>query len=917
MNFERQATDKWRDEIPGARWFRADLQVQAAADRSGNDSQLRTASPDEQARDEDPALHARAFLRTLIDCGIQVVGLTPPSPCSGGDPETSAVWRVVDEWNGGTDEDGEPYRDKIYAVFPGFQPSFRDGEPGLELLFLFDPEIGQEKYLNAFELLTGGMPPRRNYDPPGKTSRDALDDLRDFWTAENRIEGREKAVWDYLVLAPHVESETGLLRVDRARTEEFLGEISGLQLGDERMPEDALRNFSWLGESMERCRQGFFHASGACDPENVGRRYTWAKLASPRVEALRQAFVASDSRMRIGFEKDGLSLRQTNGTPDIALNGRPWLKEIRVRGGTSFFGGKEGGKLRETRFRLSPDFTCIIGGSMTGKSAFLDGLRIHAGAPLPDDDAIRRHVEARGKLVFGAGSPDIAVECPSADSAVSFGEKWPAQFFSQNELQRLSQDGAAVEEILARLLPSETAQIEDRARTLRNFDERLVETARSLDRLDDQLEEAEQARDRARSARRALDAISGTGVESLHRAGRERRLWIELRQSAEEIRRSIRDAAEAAGVFKTPPAGESLAAVMKEADANELTARGRWVRIVNGLGEAEREAQDWIAIAAAAVEALTDGEAELRAEVEKSLAERGFDAAKLEEIQDLNRRSSLLPSHEANFEQIRKRRTENEGLFVRLRQERRALVEEQREAFQRVIWGIEREFRGRIRVRRLDDRDRRPLDRFFEELRQKGIMRWWNGLPQEEKPSPDALIDNLQARSLRKIGMSETVEEKFHECVTRSLKRKLAALRCPDRYELELRMPDGAYRRLDRLSGGQRVSVLLSLLLETGGDQPLVIDQPEDELDKRFLLDAVLPALKRLKGRRQVIVATHDANIVVNGDADMVLELEATAHRGWVASNGAIEEPAVREAVIRAVDGGEEAFRLRRRKYGF
>ncbi len=915
MTFLRRATDKWRDEIPGVRWFRADLQVHAAADRSGNDSRLREAPSGGLAHYEDLVQYARVFLRALIDRGIQVVGLTPPLLCSADDCETGAVWSVVDEWNAGIDEDGEPYRDKIYAVFPGFQPSFRDGERGLELLFLFDPEIGRERYLNAFQLLMGGMPPRRNYESPGKTFRDILGNLRDFWTAENRIEGGEHAVWDYLVLAPHVESKTGLLRVDRA--EELLPEISGLQLGDDRMPEDALRSFPWLEESMERCRQGFFHASGACDPENIGRRYAWAKLASPRVEALRQAFVASDSRMRIGFGKDGVSVRETDGTPDVALNGRPWLKEIRVRGGASFFGGKEGGELRETRFRLSPDFTCVVGGSMTGKSAFLDGLRIHAGAPLPDDDAIREQVEARGKLVFGAGFPDVAVECPGADPAASFGEQWPAQFFSQNELQRLSQDRAAVEEILARLLPSETAKIADRAERLRNFDERLVEVARNMDKLDDQLEDAEQACDRARNARRELDAFSGTGVESLHRMGRERRLWTELRQSAEEIRQSIRDAAESANVFKVPQVGESLAAILKEADVDKLTAGGRWRRIADGLGKAEREAQDWGVMAAAAVEALTDSEVELRAEVEKSLAERGFDAARLEEIQDLNRRSSLLPSYEANCEQVRKRRTENEGLFVRLLQERRALVEEQRDAFQRVVSAIEEEFRAWIRVRRMDDRDRRPLDRFFEDLRQRGIMRWWDGLPQEEKPSPEALIRNLEARSLRKVGMSETVEEKFHECVTRSLKRKLAALRCPDRYELELRMPDGSYRRLDRLSGGQRVSVLLSLLLETGDDRPLVIDQPEDELDKRFLLDTVLPALKRLKGRRQVIVATHDASIVVNGDADMVIELEATAYKGRVVSNGAIEEPAVRDAVVRAVDGGEEAFRLRRRKYGF
>ena len=96
-----------------------------------------------------------------------------------------------------------------------------------------------------------------------------------------------------------------------------------------------------------------------------------------------------------------------------------------------------------------------------------------------------------------------------------------------------------------------------------------------------------------------------------------------------------------------------------------------------------------------------------------------------------------------------------------------------------------------------------------------------------------------------------------------------------------------------------------------------MIDQPEDELDNRFLSDTVLPVLKRLKGRRQIIVATHDANIVVNGDADQVIRLEAMANRGRVAEAGAIDDPAVRDAIVRTVDGGNDAFRLRRLKYGF
>ena len=119
------------------------------------------------------------------------------------------------------------------------------------------------------------------------------------------------------------------------------------------------------------------------------------------------------------------------------------------------------------------------------------------------------------------------------------------------------------------------------------------------------------------------------------------------------------------------------------------------------------------------------------------------------------------------------------------------------------------------------------------------------------------------------------------------------------------------------LSGGQQASLLLSLLLETDDDRPLVIDQPEEELDKAYLFDVVLPALRRLKGLRQIIFVTHDANIVVNGDADQVVYLQADADSGWVAAEGAIEQQSVRDAILTVLDGGAQAFELRSRKYGF
>ena len=939
MSFERRPADTWQRDIPGTRWFKADLHVHTIDDHPGGRAELPAGLSGDPANPDVIAHYARLFLGSAIANGVQVVGLTPHSPRAGSAPETSAVWRIVEEWNDGNDDDGIPFREKIYAVFPGFEPNVDDGASGVHLLFLFDPEIGRDRYLSLYDAIMDGRTPWE-YSALRPTPRDAHNVFETLDRSQSES-SRSAAPWRYIALAPHFQGAHGIFREMRSGVLERFpcARLSGYELGDEKLPSDfdkAQKPANFLRPFMTEHRQGFFHASDAYSIGALGQRHTWMKLASPHVEALRQAFIANDSRLRIGFERDGDGeMRPIGDSPDITLSNRPWLKRVGIRGTASFFGTTAS---TASHLRLSPDVTCIIGGSMTGKSTFLDGLRVHVGAPLPNDKSIRDQVEIRGRDIFGAGSPVVELDCPGSDPTAPPHERWPAQFFAQNELQRLSIETSAVEDILARLVPSEARGIDERDKELRELDRQLHDMAKRLAGLDDSLAEAEQAYARARNAKDALAAFSEAGVEGLHQASRDLQRWAEVRQGAETIRNDVHTVALAVRSLDVPgPEHETAGAPVPESTApEEANLERRWSRIDEQVRRIEQELDDWLDEATRVVVTLEKNQDGLRVAVERALAERGLDAGKLREIQELNRQASLLPSYEANLDQTRRRLHDAEEKFARAREERRALVGEQREAFDRVVADVGRGFGRRIRARRADDGDFRPLDRFLRNLRQKGITRWWNDLKDHRKPSPDGLIEGLGPESshqsleewledpdlslddpLGGMGMSDAVQATFRESITRARRRELAALRCPDRYLLELRMDDGGYRRLDELSGGQRVSVLLSLLLETEDPRPLVVDQPEDELDNRFLFETVLPALKKLKGRRQVIVATHDANIVVNGDADMVIQLEATAKRGRVACSGAIEEPAVRDAIVRTVDGGEEAFRLRRRKYGF
>jgi hypothetical protein len=166
--FKRESAPKWNNEVPGAHWFKADLHVHTIDDHAGGNARWPQGIIGDPLIPGDLMLYARAFLQGVIRAGIQVVGLTPHSPRAGTSPDTSAVWHIVDTWNKDDDDDGVPFREKIFAIYPGFEPNVADGHEGIHLLLLFDPEIGRARYLALFDAIMEGRDHRRT--PQGSCS---------------------------------------------------------------------------------------------------------------------------------------------------------------------------------------------------------------------------------------------------------------------------------------------------------------------------------------------------------------------------------------------------------------------------------------------------------------------------------------------------------------------------------------------------------------------------------------------------------------------------------------------------------------------------------------------------------------------------------------------------------------------------
>jgi len=129
---------------------------------------------------------------------------------------------------------------------------------------------------------------------------------------------------------------------------------------------------------------------------------------------------------------------------------------------------------------------------------------------------------------------------------------------------------------------------------------------------------------------------------------------------------------------------------------------------------------------------------------------------------------------------------------------------------------------------------------------------------------------------------------------------------------------DGKEIPFEKASPGQQATALLTILLNQEGG-PLLIDQPEDDLDNA-IMTRVVETIWLAKEHRQLIFTSHNANLVVNGDAELVIHCDhiAAGNRsaGRIACAGSIDEPRVCDAIKSVMEGGERAFELRKAKYG-
>jgi DNA repair ATPase RecN len=185
--------------------------------------------------------------------------------------------------------------------------------------------------------------------------------------------------------------------------------------------------------------------------------------------------------------------------------------------------------------------------------------------------------------------------------------------------------------------------------------------------------------------------------------------------------------------------------------------------------------------------------------------------------------------------------------------------------------------------------------------------------------TPDRFVEMIRTytiEQLTEIGITENNASRMKNWLTEGVLYEIERIDVPQLPTIRIRREgETEYTDLSSLSVGEKCSAILSIALLSKG-KALVIDQPEDDLDHAFIINSIVEGIRTAKSTRQIVAATHNPNIPVLGDAEMVFRVARRAGKDicYIQNSGGLELPPV-TAEVQSLEGGAEAFERRRQRY--
>ncbi len=855
----------------------------------------------------DAREHAKAIVEQAVEIGVSVLAITDHNDASG----VAAFQEAAQHTN--------------VTIFPGFELSSSEG---IHILCIYPPNADKnslDRFLGEFRI--------RKTGPSANLSSEPFDKVLTMVEQQGGV-----------AIAAHVTNAKGLFkalegqaRINAWRAKDLLaiqipGPVASLPPEVRPIVQNENPDYQRNHPADENLAVAAINAKDVVKPSDLKdpSATCWIKMSEITVEGLRQAFLDPGSRIRLN----------SDSTPDdhAELVSLTW----------------EGGFLDGAAIRFNPNMNVLVGGRGTGKSTIIESLRYALGLEPIGEEADKAHKGIVRQVLRSGTKVSLLVRCDRPapreyriertipnppvvrEEDGNMSNLLPKEIlprvevYGQHEISELTKSP----EKLTRLLDRFVERDHSSARRKADLRRELEKTRRSIVEVCTELQQIEERLAALPRLEETLERFREVGLEDRLREKsllvREERVLNSMPERLQNFRECLdllRQELPIDRVFLSERALRDLPGKKILAGGNDIleSLSTNLDKLAGQLAEALKQADEGIAEIRAR---WNECQEKVQADYEKILRELQKSAIDGQEFIRLRREiENLRPLGERKFllKRLEKELLERRRMLLAEWEDIKA---EEFRSLDRAAQAVSKKLRPRVQVAVTAAGNRELLIRLLRDEIRGRLSEALAILARAENFSLPQFVDSCRTGAdavHRTYKIPPAQAQRLAEASAETLMH-IEELELSPATTIQLNTaPSGkppSWQALEALSTGQKATaVLLLLLLES--DAPLIVDQPEDDLDNRFITEGVVPRMREEKRRRQFVFSTHNANILVLGDAELIVGLTATG--GGDEGNayidpkhiGSIDAHPVREMVEEILEGGKDAFERRRRKYGF
>lgn len=811
-------------------------------------------------------------------------------------------------------------------VFPGFELTSKEGIHVLCLYRLGESSEQLRHYLGEFGI--------RNMEPSSEPCDKSFSDLLKCVLTQGGVSIAAHATNDRgLFKALQGQSRVRAWKDENLHAVQIPGSVDNLPENERRIFENREPEYFRDHAPEEKLAVAVVNASDVVSPDDLKKPSAtcWIKMSEIGIEGLRQAFLDPGSRIR--------------------LNSDPPPEKHAEFVSMSW----EGGFLDGVQVQFNSHLNVLVGGRGSGKSTVVESLRYVLGLePLGEDarinhDGIIRKVLRSGTKIslvarsHGPSSIGYRIERTIPNPAVVRNDEtkevlrvvaadvFPdVEIYGQHEISELSRSPEKLTGLLERFVPRDEA-LAARKRRLRS---ELRHSREGINRTVEEICRAKERLEALPGLEETLKRYQDAGLEEDLREQslliKEKRVLDTVTERLAPIRRfrdDLKQTLPVDRVFVSPraledlPGKDILAGADRVLDGLNTDLEEVVQRFDAAFVKADQELQGVHARFEARSASVQSAYEEKLRDLQKSRIDGGEFIRlrrQIEDLRPLTERQEVLKREEADLQNRR----------LSLLAEWEDVNRQEFRALDRAGQFVTKHLEEQIKVQVEFEGNREPLVQLLRDNIMGRLSEAIDVLRQKDTLSLTELTRACRQGAgvvATDFGIPPTQAEKLARASEATL-MQLEELDLPSTTKIELNVAASGgtakWQALDSLSTGQKATAVLLLLL-LDSDAPLVVDQPEDDLDNRFITESIVPRMRDGKRRRQFLFSTHNANIPVLGDAELILGLSATGEAGegnaTIAPEhvGSIDAGSVRTLVEELLEGGQDAFERRRRKYGF